>query len=167
MDIFAHSLWSMVLLPGPPSVEKAVFGIAPDLIVFTTSLAKQAIKSKFQPGFKTREEMMKWYHRPENKWVLNFYKWTHSLVVWIILLIPAFYFWIKFTERTPWFLLAAPLHILMDIPTHNFKSFPVQFLYPVSRFQVDGLHWSKPVVFIGNYVLIIGAIFFRLLVIGK
>jgi len=166
MDVFAHSLWSLILLPGPPSVEIVALGIAPDIIVFATSLTKQAIKGKMQPGFKTRKEMMQWYNRKENKWVLNFYKWTHSLVVWIALLIPIFFIWIKFTGNVPWFLLAAPIHILMDIPTHNNNSFPVQFLTPLSNFKVNGLHWSKPIVFIGNYGLIIVAFYFRLFSIG-
>jgi hypothetical protein len=167
MDVFAHSMWSLILLPGPPSVEKVVLGIAPDVLVFATSLTKQAIKGKMQPGFKTRKEMMDWYHQPENKWVLNFYKWTHSLVAWTALLIPIFFIWYKLTGNVPWFLVAAPLHILMDIPTHNNNSFPVQFLTPISKFKLNGMHWSKPIVFIGNYVLIIAAIYFRMFVIGQ
>ena len=167
MDIMAHTLWTLVLLPGPPSITKVAFGIAPDVAVFATSLTAQAIKGKMQPSFKTREEMMEWYNQKENKWVLNFYKWTHSLIVWMILIIPAFFIWLKLSGDIPWFLLAAPLHILMDIPTHNNNSFPVQFLTPLSTFKVNGLHWSKPLVFIGNYVLIIIAIYFRMFVLRK
>jgi len=74
MDIVAHSLWSMVLLPGPPSVAKVIFGIAPDAAVFATSLTVQAFKGKMQPGFKTRQEMMEWYDRKENRWIVNLYK---------------------------------------------------------------------------------------------
>ena len=167
MDVFAHSLWSLLLLPGPPSLEKVAFGIAPDVLVFSTSLTVQAMKGKMQPGFKTREEMMNWYNRQENKWVIAMYKWTHSLLVWLTLLIPAFFIWRHFCGTVPWFILAAPLHILMDIPTHNSDSFPVQFLTPFSRYQFNGLHWSNPFVFAGNYVLIIAIFFFRMLVIGK
>ena len=36
MDIMAHSLWSLVLLPGPPSIAKVALGIAPDAAVFAT-----------------------------------------------------------------------------------------------------------------------------------
>lgn len=167
MDIFAHSLWSLVLLPGPPDLAKVAFGIAPDVAVFATSLVVQAVKGKMQPGFKTREEMMQWYMRKENRWILKLYKWTHSLVVWTALIIPLFLLWINFTGKVPWFLLAAPLHILMDIPTHDNNSFSVQFLTPLSKFKVNGLHWSTPFVFAGNYALIIGVFFFRIMVIGK
>ena len=167
MDIFAHSLWSLVLLPGPPSVAKVALGIAPDVTVFATSLTVQAIKGKMQPGFKTRQEMMEWYNRKENRWILNLYKWTHSLIIWVLLLIPLFAYYFFFKSQTPWFLLAAPLHILMDIPTHDKDSFPVQFLTPLSTLRINGLHWSKLVVFIGNYVLLILVIYFRMFILRK
>ena len=167
MDIMAHSLWSLVLLPGPPSIAKVVFGIAPDVAVFATSLTVQAFKGKMQPGFKTRQEMMEWYNKKENRWVLNLYKWTHSLIIWAVILIPIFTYYHFYQNQIPWFLLAAPLHILMDIPTHNNNSFPVQFLTPLSNFKVNGLHWSKPLVFIGNYILIIIVIYFRIFVLNK
>ncbi len=167
MDIMAHSLWSLALLPGSPSVAKVVLGIAPDVAVFATSLTVQAIKGKMQPGFKTRQEMMEWYNKKENRWVLNLYKWTHSLIIWIVILLPIFAYYYFYQNKIPWFLLAAPLHILMDIPTHNNNSFPVQFLKPFSTFKINGLHWSKPIVFIGNYILIIIVIYFRIFVFNK
>ena len=167
MDIMAHSLWSLVLLPGPPSIAKVVLGIAPDVTVFATSLTVQTLRGKMQPGFKTRQEMMEWYDRKENRWVLNLYKWTHSLIIWVLLLIPLFAYYLYFLDQVPWYLLAAPLHILMDIPTHDRNSFPVQFLTPVSTLRINGLHWSKAWVFIGNYVLIILVIYFRMFVIRK
>ena len=163
----AHSLWSLVLLPGPPSIAKVTLGIAPDAAVFATSLTVQALKGKMQPRFKTRQEMMEWYHRKENRWVINLYKWTHSLIIWILLLIPIFAYYLFFWNQVPWYLLAAPLHILMDIPTHDRNSFPVQFLNPFSGFQFNGMHWSKSKVFIGNYVLLILAIYFRMFVLRK
>ena len=167
MDIMAHSLWTLVLLPGPPSIAKVAFGIAPDVAVFATSLTVQAVKGKMQPRFKTRGEMMEWYNKKENRWVINLYKWTHSLLIWSIILIPIFVYYHFYLNQTPWFLLAAPLHILMDIPTHTNNSFPVQFLTPLSTFKVNGMHWSKPLVFIGNYVLIIIVIYFRVFVLKK
>jgi hypothetical protein len=167
MDIMAHSLWSLVLLPGPPSIAKVVLGIAPDAAVFATSLTVQALRGKMQPGFKTRQEMMEWYDRKENRCVINLYKWTHSLIIWVLLLIPLFAYYLYFLNQVPWYLLAAPLHILMDIPTHDRNSFPVQFLNPFSKFQFNGLHWSKPLVFIGNYVLLILIIYFRMFVLKK
>ena len=167
MDIMAHSLWSLVLLPGPPSVAKVIFGIAPDVTVFATSLTIQAFKGKMQPSFKTRQEMMEWYNKKENRWVINLYKWTHSLIIWTAILIPVFAYYYFYLNQIPWFLLAAPLHIFMDIPTHNNNSFPVQFLTPLSTFKVNGMHWSKPIVFIGNYVLIIMFIYIRIFVLKK
>ncbi|MCD4819503.1 MAG: hypothetical protein K8S23_12510 [Candidatus Cloacimonetes bacterium] len=167
MDIMAHSLWSLVLLPGKPTIAKVALGIAPDVVVFALSLSKQAIKGKMQPGFKTRTKMMNWYHRKENKWVLNLYKYTHSLVIWTAVILPIFLYFYFVRNIIPWFLLAAPIHILMDIPTHDNNSFPVQFLTPFSKVRINGMHWSKPLIFIGNYVLIIAVFYFRLFVIRK
>ena len=120
-----------------------------------------------QPRFKTRQEMMEWHNRKENRWVLNLYKWTHSLIIWALLLIPLFSYYLFFRNQVPWFLLAAPMHILMDIPTHDNNAFPVQFLTPFSTLRINGMHWSKPLVFIGNYVLIILVIYFRFFVLKK
>lgn len=167
MDIMAHSMWSLALLPGTPSIAKVAFGIAPDLLVFATSLTVQAVKGKMQPGFKTRDEMMKWYHRDENKWVLNLYKHTHSLIIWSAVLLPLFIYFYYVQNLFPWFLLAAPIHILMDIPTHDKHSFPVQFLTPFSKIRINGMHWSKPLVFIGNYVLLISVIYLRMFIFRK
>jgi hypothetical protein len=162
MDVMAHALWSLALLPGKPAITKVAFGIAPDVLVFATSLTIQAVKGKMQPGYKTREQMMNWYHRDENKWVLNLYKYTHSILIWSAVIIPIFVYFYYFRNTTPWFLFAAPLHILMDIPTHDKNSFPVQFLTPVSKFKFNGMHWSKPIVFVSNYILIIIVIYIRM-----
>jgi hypothetical protein len=167
MDVMAHSLWSLVLLPGEPTIAKVAFGIAPDLTVFALSLSVQAIKGKMQPGFRTRTEMMSWYHQKENSWVLNLYKYTHSLVIWTAIIIPLFLYFYFVQNTITWFLFAAPIHILMDIPTHDDNSFPVQFLTPFSKLRINEMHWSKPIVFIGNYVLIIAVFYFRLFVIKK
>ena len=157
-----------VLLPGPPSVEKAVLGILPDAAVFVPGMIQRLVKKTPLPKFRTREEMMEWYSRKENRWSKNLYRWTHSLIViadmvprllhslivWIVVLAPILFFYYRYTGQFLWFLLAAPLHILMDIPTHTKDSFPVQFLTPFSRLQVNGIHWSNRWVLISNYCLI-------------
>ncbi|MCF7859257.1 MAG: hypothetical protein K9N07_08030 [Candidatus Cloacimonetes bacterium] len=167
MDIMAHSLWSLALLPGPPSVAKVALGIAPDVTVFAASLTVQAIKGRFQPNFKTRKEMMQWYEQEDKHWVLNLYKWTHSLIIWSLVIVPIIVYSIIYVNLFPWFLLAAPLHILMDIPTHDHKSFPVEFLTPLSHYKLNGFHWSKPLVFGGNYIVLFFVEFFRVFVLKR
>lgn len=53
-------------------------------------------------------------------------------------------------------MLAWPLHILVDIPTHSERFFPTPFLWPLSDFHVDGHPWSDPRIFIPNVILIAG-----------
>ena len=92
---------------------------------------------------------------------------AHSLIIWGLILIPFLAYYYFYLNHILWFLLAAPLHILMDIPTHNNNLFPVQFLTPFSTFKVNGMHWSKPLVLIGNYVLVIIVIYFLIFVLRK
>ena len=125
-----------------------------DVAVFVPGMIQRLVKKTPLPKFRTREEMMEWYSRKENRWSKNLYRWTHSLIVWIVVLAPILFFYYRYTGQFLWFLLAAPLHILMDIPTHTKDSFPVQFLTPFSRLQVNGIHWSNRWVLISNYCLI-------------
>ena len=155
MDILSHALWSLVLLPGPASVEKAAVGMSPDLIVFIPGFISTLLKKKDRPSQRSREEMMKWFHRKDNQWIINFYRWTHSLVVWTALSIPLILLIRIRSGLFPWFLLAAPLHIIMDIPTHTHDSFPVQFLTPFSRMKIDGIHWSETRILALNYTAIL------------
>lgn len=163
MDVLAHSLWSLVLLPGPPSLEKVVMGVMPDAAVFLPNMVYRVVKRSPMPKFQSREQMMEWYDQKENRWIKNLYRWTHSLIVWIALLTPILFFYYRRTGEILWFLLAAPLHILMDIPTHTKDSFPVQFLTPLSRLQINGVHWSNRWVLIGNYSMIALTFVFRIL----
>jgi hypothetical protein len=52
-------------------------------------------------------------------------------------------------------LLAWPLHILVDMPTHSSEFFPTPFLWPLSDFTINGISWGTPWIFIPNVVLII------------
>jgi hypothetical protein len=78
MDIAAHALWSVILLPGPPTLEKVLFGILPDIAVFIPDLAITAIRGE-KRNFKTRKEMMAWYDKPVDSFArsLAFYCWDY------------------------------------------------------------------------------------------
>ncbi|MBN2460663.1 MAG: hypothetical protein JXB60_03565 [Candidatus Cloacimonetes bacterium] len=151
MDILSHSLWSLALLPGPPVFSKVVMGLLPDLSVFGTGLVVQTIKGQKQPRFQSREQMLQWFDKKDNRWIKGLYSWTHSLIIWICILIPVIIIYRCSYRAMPWFMLAAPLHIIMDIPTHTRDSFPVRFLTPLSRFQINGIHWSRKNAMILNY----------------
>jgi hypothetical protein len=154
MDVLAHSLWAIAVLPGEQYLGKVLFGIIPDLAVFGPNLLIIALRKEKLNRSRDREEMMKWFAKKENRWVKELYRWTHSLIVWAAIIIAAFFYCQRSGSPPPWFLLGAPLHILLDIPTHTRRSFPVQFLTPFSTFQVDGIHWSNKKVLILNYVII-------------
>jgi len=161
MDVLAHSLWAIAVLPGDQIAGKIVFGIMPDLAVFGPNLIIMALTKKRFPKFEDRDQMMKWFDKKGNHWVKTLYRWTHSLLVWALLCMAAFLYCRYTGISPPWFLLAAPLHILLDIPTHNKKSFPVQFLTPLSRLQIDGIHWTNKGIMIVNYSLIAIILLFR------
>lgn len=52
-------------------------------------------------------------------------------------------------------MLAWPLHILIDIPTHTAEFFPTPFLWPVSNFHVDGISWGNPFIFYPDLILLV------------
>ncbi len=161
MDVLAHSLWAIAVLPGDQIAGKVIFGIIPDLAVFGPNLLVMALRKEKMGNSRNREEMMKWFARKENRWVKDLYRWTHSLVIWAVVITAAFLYSQKSGSPPPWFLLGAPLHIILDIPTHNKKSFPVQFLTPLSNLQVDGIHWSNKGVLILNYGLLAAILILR------
>jgi hypothetical protein len=166
MDIVAHALWAVTILPGPPTIEKAIFAILPDIAVFLPDIVITAWQGN-KRDFRTRKEMMIWYSKPENSWKITLYKCTHSLPVWFIIIGIACLFFRDVTGTIPWFLFASPLHILMDIPTHTKDSFPVEFLTPFSKIRVNGWHWSNKTMIFTTYFLIIVAFYVRLFVLNK
>ena len=165
MDVLAHSLWAVAVLPGDQIAGKVIFGIMPDLAVFGPNLIVMLVKRKKFPKFDDRQQMMEWFDKKDYRWVKTFYKWTHSLIVWALIITAAFLYCRNSDISPPWFLLGAPLHIILDIPTHNKRSFPVQFLTPISKLQVEGIHWSKKWVLILNYVIIAIILLIRYIII--
>jgi len=164
MDVLAHSLWSIAVLPGDQIAGKVIFGILPDIMVFAPNLIVYLLRNKKFTRFESREQMMEWFDRKDNRWVKTLYRWTHSLVVWSVIVLTGFLFCNNSSNAPPWFILAAPLHILMDIPTHTKSSFPVKFLTPFSSFQIDGFHWSQKWALLINYLLISIIIILRFVV---
>lgn len=82
----------------------------------------------------------------------SIYNITHSLVVYAAFLGVLWIFgWKHFAKLT----LAWPLHILVDIPTHDATFFPTPFLWPISNFHIDGVSWGHPMIFIPNVLLLL------------
>lgn len=141
MDVFAHGLWSYQLV-GKRSrrvLLAVAFGVLPDLFAFTPFFFQQV----FSGGLALAH--------PENvhipDYVYRLYDVSHSLIV-AALTLGAIRL---LCGNLPLYLLAWPLHIVMDIPTHSRAFFPTPFLWPISSYKVDGIAWSTPWLMILNY----------------
>lgn len=157
MDIFAHGLWAGAAgaaanrklprrLPMPWIV---LWGVFPDLFAFTPTFVLMfwlhwfgnppAPLSRFGGGVR---ELLPVFLQPHNLYLLS-----HSLIVFA-----AIFGAVWLLRRKPaLMLLAWPLHILMDIPTHRAGRFGTPFLWPLSDYRFDGISWGQQWFMILNY----------------
>jgi hypothetical protein len=157
MDIFAHGLWTGAAgaaanrrlsrrLPMPWVV---LWGVFPDLFAFTPTFVLMfwlhwfgnppAPLSRFGGGVR---ELLPVFLQPHNLYLLS-----HSLIVFAVVFGAV---WLL-RRRPALMLLAWPLHILMDIPTHRAGRFGTPFLWPLSDYRFDGISWGQPWFMILNY----------------
>lgn len=125
------------------------FGIAPDLLSFGVFMVFAWLGIWEHPDWSSGQH-------PDPAaipaYVHAAYSVTHSLVIFAVIFALV---WI--IRRRPLMeMLAWPLHILVDIPTHSDRFFPTPFLWPISDFTVNGYPWSRPEIFIPNVVLLAG-----------
>lgn len=150
MDILSHGLWGGAAFGR--SVKKnfwlAFFiGISPDLFSFGIFSAMNFLGLVSGPD---------WSNGPPDastipQYVHSLYNITHSLIVFV-----AVFLLVWVIRKKPLYeMLAWPLHILMDIPTHSTRFFPTPFLWPVAEYKIDGVPWSHPWIFFPNWILLI------------
>ena len=150
MDILAHGLWGGVSLGWKRKYGWAfLFGVLPDLLAFGPFFIFRLVSGTMQFG------------KPEialiPQVVFTAYNFSHSLfTAGLILLV------IRFVISKELFVaaLAYPLHILLDIPTHDRTFFPTPFLFPVSDFRIDGISWGNAYFMIFNYAALLTVYFF-------
>jgi len=140
MDIFSHGLYGGIATGRKSKKDyftALFFGLGPDLLAFGPFILATLL------GF----------HSWTADGLVNYlYNATHSFVVYA----PFFVlFWIFGGKNFAKLTLAWPLHILVDIPTHSAEFFPTHFLWPITNFSVDGISWTKPVIFIPNIAIIL------------
>ncbi len=140
MDTLAHGLWGGMICGWKRRFGLALlFGLAPDLLSFGALIVVKLAQGAFDPGKPPVGTIP--------QWVYTAYDYTHSLVivgaVWGLL-------WWKKRDLALTF-SAWPIHILFDIPTHTREFFPTPFLFPFSRFTVDGIEWGQRWFMILNY----------------
>lgn len=120
-------------------------GMLPDVIPFAPLLISQLIKGTFKFSAPP--------HNPDDipRIAYQVYDLTHSFIT-VIIVFALIYL---LTRRFYLFLLAWPLHILLDIPTHTSKFFPTHFLYPLSDFHLSGISWGRPWFMLFNYAALL------------
>lgn len=146
MDIVAHGLWSYAALHKTPQAKAAiVVGMLPDLIPFVPLLISRLVKGTFRFSAPP--------HNPGDipRLAYQVYDLTHSFIT-VIIVFALIYF---LTRKFYLFLLAWPLHILLDIPTHTSSFFPTHFLYPLTDFHVNGIGWGRPWFMLLNYSILL------------
>ncbi|MBP6883826.1 MAG: hypothetical protein KBC06_01170 [Candidatus Pacebacteria bacterium] len=147
MDIFSHGLYGGVAfgrLSKRDYITAFLFGITPDLLAFGAFFIMSLVSNDGlgQPNIETIPV-----------YVFSIYNFSHSLVVFSVFLTVLWFLGYKHFAKLA---LAWPLHILVDIPTHDAAFFPTPFLWPISDFSVDGISWGQPMMFIPNIALILG-----------
>ncbi len=147
MDIFSHGLYGGVAfgrMSKRDYITAFLFGIAPDLLAFGTFF----ITNLFSSGTLGKPDIETIPH-----YIFIIYDFSHSLVVFSVFFAFLWFFGYKhFAKLT----LAWPLHILVDIPTHDAAFFPTPFLWPISDSHIDGISWGHPMIFFPNVVLLLG-----------
>ncbi len=151
MDILSHGLWGGITV-GRKSKKSFwtafAFGVAPDVIAFGPMFADGLMTH----GLDFFENMGR--HPPSPSmfpaYVHSLYNVTHSLLVFA-----AAFAIVWFARRKPLMeMWAWALHVSMDIFTHSSAFFPTPFLWPVSDFHVDGIPWSRPIIFFPNIAIL-------------
>lgn len=162
MDIFSHLLWGNLeyrLIPQTKHDNKLIYGgiffsIFPDLIAFTYPFCwliwHRFIQRdlKHWPGSPAEYEAL-----PCAALTYKLYRVSHSLVVWLVVFCLVWK-WIGFF---PWVLLGWATHILIDIPTHTKGFFATPFLWPISKFTINGYAWDNRDFMAFNIMVIIMA----------
>jgi len=150
MDILAHGLWGGAAFGWKRKYGWAfLFGALPDLLAFGPFFIYRLARGAFKFG------------RPEissiPQIVFTSYNVSHSLFTAAIIFLV-----IRFLISKELSIAASayPLHILLDIPTHDISFFPTPFLYPLLNAKVDGFSWGHPTFMIVNYSALVTIYYF-------
>ncbi|MGH2437715.1 MAG: hypothetical protein ACRDFA_12090 [bacterium] len=157
MDTLSHAGWGYLLLrrQGFSLARRgAVAGAAPDLLYFIPLITERIVETGWAgllPGAARDPAIWRSDGPPLPPDLVeayyDYYRYTHSLVI-LGLAIVLTGLW----RRRDRLWLTAPyvLHILMDIPTH--ERYLTPFLFPLSTWTIQGIAWSRPLIFWGNWL---------------
>jgi hypothetical protein len=158
LDTLSHAAWGYAALNRAKGLAwwSALAGAAPDLLWFVPSRIEAIVEQGWTAGMALGRERGIWradgpplppelveaYHR--------YYVHTHSLV--LLAVVTAIVLMTRH-RRLAWLAVPYALHIVMDIPTH--ERYLTQPFYPLSSWQMVGLAWSDPRIFIPNVIALI------------
>lgn len=150
MDFVSHALWGGIAFGRRDrSAFTAAVGISllPDLLTEGLFGALYLMGIGDMPTWDTGHPDIVAYP----PWAQYLYNGTHSFVLFTLAFL---LIWIL-ARKPVWLVGPWGLHILIDIPTHSLELFPTPFLWPLSSFKVDGMHWHSPLVLIADLLMLV------------
>ncbi|MBD3318481.1 hypothetical protein GF342_01075 [Candidatus Woesearchaeota archaeon] len=143
MDIFAHAAISFIAFHWMRRWWLAIlFGVLPDIMSWGVYVAYSIINGgAFGPPNLAQIPA----------WTFMLYGISHSLIVWG-LVVAVLYFSLK---KFPYYVLAAPLAISIDVLTHSRDFLPTPFLWPLSEWRFPGIQWGQEWFIVTYWTLII------------
>ena len=160
VDFFAHGLWAgaagaaanLKLKNKLRFFHTVIWGVFPDAFAFLPMAVVLLWFRFFGEPISPRLLFSRALRQalPRFLWPEELYQFSHSLLVFL-----AVFFAVRLLFRRPvQALLAWPLHILLDIPTHGAGVYRTPFLWPLSSYRFSGIWWSRRWLMILNYSLI-------------
>lgn len=143
MDIFSHGLWSYVIFNKKDKWKAVLSGILPDVISFGPYFVMSIFAGSFTRGKPGLDSLP--------SYVFSLYNITHSFITFVLIALLLYII----TRKFYLWLLAWPLHVFIDIFSHDASFFPTPFLYPISSYRFSGYNWAHPKFIIINYILLI------------
>lgn len=124
-----------------------LWGVLPDLFAFTIPFTAGILGFREIPRPDIEGSGPSVIH---GTYIYQLYQISHSLLIFAIVFGLVWYF-----RKRPYIpMLAWPLHILVDIPTHTTRFFSTPFLWPFPHPHVNGIPWSDSAIFIPNIILL-------------
>lgn len=152
MDTFSHALWGKGLFGYRKYRWFSIFfGALPDLLSFGLYFLFNLLISS--DGLKTGKPSLD----EIPIWVFRLYDFSHSIIVALIFILIVY----RFNKDFCFPMLAWPLHILLDFPTHSKAYFPTPIFWPISDFKFDGIPWSNPYIWFANVFCILIIFIYR------
>jgi hypothetical protein len=162
MDVFSHGLWAAALAKifnlkqekvKINAWSAAFWGAFPDVFAFAPVfiwLGYQFFFGNFDFGQLGGPDGME-PSQPDTLPIFRLthflYSLSHSLFIFAVVFLIIWIIW----RRPRYSMFGWLLHILIDIPTHNYEFYPTPFLWPFSEWKFNGFAWADPWFMLVNF----------------